>query len=301
MYYTDRDYLLTDNDYIFYKTARIRPNNIFRSFLIKENADNTTKYFHNKKKEILPEYSNIKKKFNHHIQEIKDYFNIDNTIFKEIKTNDIIAYSKFKKDLKSYLFGPKGMITQKNDHLKKYYDLKGFNKIINTKIYAGRWEYFEDNTKSNRYLQRLKYNHKKLLDIGGHFSTEDDIGHKIHELYLRKKKKDETVKKNLEKNNTENNKKIENKRRHSIINDINHLKIFNKNIFEFTAIDYNSKRNSNFQKKYNNSITDQNKTMNNTLSEIKHKKLILKKVKNIFKKEKLEKEINKESKRHFKK
>ena len=61
-YYTERNYSLTANNQNFYKTERLKPNNIFRSFLIKENADNSSKYFRFKKKEILPEYANIKKK-----------------------------------------------------------------------------------------------------------------------------------------------------------------------------------------------------------------------------------------------
>ena len=313
MYYTDRDYEFIDNNYFFYKTARLRLNNIFRSFLIKENADNTSKYIRNKKKEILPEYSNIKKKFNHHISEIKSYFDIENTIFKEIKSKDILAYSKFAKDLKAYLFGPKGMITQKNYHLKKYYNSQGMSKIgLNTKIYAGRWEFLEENLKYSRYIQRLKSNHKKILNIGGHFSTEEDVGHKVHDLYLKRKAKKENKinenRKNLEKN----------RRRHSLVNDINQLKIFNKNIFEFTAIDSITKRNSvqgqnyyskspaSFHEKkkiniINNSSTTQNKSKDKTLSEIRHKKLMLNKIKNIFKKEKIKRQINKENKRHFKK
>ena len=335
-YYTERNYELTDNIQNFYKTERLKPNNLFRSFLIKENADNSTKYFRFKKKEILPEYTNIRKKIKYQIKEIKSYYNIKGTVFKEIRAKDITSYSKFAKDMKLFFFGPKGMITKKNPQLKKYYYSKEKKKIgLDTKIYAGRWEYFEENTSSkfNRYLNRLKSNKKKLLKISTHFTTEDDVSHRIHDLYLKQKKIDEKKKKKEEKKK-ESIKKIlqRNKRRFTMNNDINKINIFNKNIFEYTSLDpYNrvnsfgninntntfnikNKRRSSlpnilqYKDKDNLSIktTTENKSNNNinnnkSLIDIKLKKCNLQKIKNVFKKDKLEKRINMENRKQFKK
>jgi len=333
-YYTGRNYYhLTENNQNFYKTARAKPNSIFRNFLIKENADNSTKYFRFKKKEILPEYTNIRKKINTKIKAIKSYYDIKNTIFKEIKSKDIIAYSKFAKDMTLYFFGPKGKITQNNLQLKKYYDSHKKEKVgLNTKIYAGRWEYYDDTTKFNRYLSRLKSNRKKILKIGGHFSTEDDIAHKIHDLYVKKKKIDKIMKIKEEKREEKNNeikKKIleNNKRRFSMTNDIHKINIFNSNIFEYTSIDPytrgNSVENINTNKIYgyhhkspmklpnilkeNNLrefIINETDNIDNKdkkrKSKAKYKKYNLNKIKNIFIKENIKNKMNKEKIKHFK-
>ena len=328
-YCTDRNYLLTENDIDFSKTERITPNNIFRNFLIKENVEKSKKYIRYKKTEVLPEYSNIRKKINNHITEIKNNFDIKNTIFKEIKSKDIIAYSKFAKNMKIIYFGPKGMITQKYPNLKKYYDTQEKKKIgLNTKIYAGRWEYFEDTSKTSRYLNRLKSNRKKMLKIGGHFSTEDDVAHRIHDLYLRKKKIDELAKIREEKKKEDMKKILENnKRRFSLVNDINKLNIFTKNIFEYTSVEPKYKRKKSLENYSNNkykmnftlpsvfkekskdsTFNDIDKDKDNTkndddisIIENVKRKNDLKKIKNIFKKEKLENKIYTEKKKHFKK
>lgn len=329
-YYRGRNFSLIETNQNYYKTERLMPNNIFRNFLIKENVDNRTKFFHFKREEILPNYSNIRRKINFQIKEIKSYFDINGTIFKEIKSKNTFLYSKFAKNFELYLFGPNGLVTQKNPHLRKYYNSqeKKKNKIgLNTKIYAGRWEYFEDTSNYNRYRNRLKSNRKKLLDIGGHFSTEDDIGHKIHSLYLKKKKIDEKAKIREEKKKENWVKKPENnKRKFSMINDFN--KINFTNIFEFTSVPQNEKRKSeekenqmniyyeklrnrlsisnvekDNKKDYNveDNIINNNKNKVNDIIQNKKKKYYLKKIKNIFKREKLEMKINKANKSHFRK
>ena len=234
--------------------------------------------------------------------------------------------------MKLYLFGPKGMITNKSPHLKKYYDAQEKKKIgLNKKIYAGRWEYFEDTSKFNRYLNRLKSNRKKMLKIGGQFITEEDVTQKIHDLYLKKKRIDKK-KKIKEEKEKENFKKIleKNKRRFSMSNDINKINIFNKNIFEYTSLKPyergNSVGNINtyintlnepknrrrpslqniFQDKKNNDSNSKTMTENESKS-FTNKKLMkarrynLDKIKNIFKKEKLRKKMNKENRKHLKK
>ena len=267
---------------------------------------------------------------NKFLLEIKSYFDVKGTLFKEIKSRDITMYSKFAKDMKLFFFGPKGMITQKNPHLKKYYNIQEKKKMgLNTKIYAGRWEYLEDTMKHNRYLNRLKSNRKKMIKIGGHFTTEDDVGSKIHDLFLKKKKIDERKKSKKEKEKESFKKALEkNKRRFSMTNDINKINIFNKNIFEYTSLEpykrENSRGNTNFINTLNerknrsrpslpyifqNKIGDlSNKTSiesksdsSSSKTEVKTKKYNLDKIKNIFKREKIRKKINKENRKHFKK
>lgn len=197
--------------------------------LIKENSDSASKQLRYKKKEILPDYSNIRKKINSQIRDVKNFFDIKNTVFKEIKSKDIIAYSKFAKNMTLYFFGPQGKVTQNSKHLRRIFDAhETKNKVgLHTKIYAGKWFYLDDTSKQNKYNTRLRNNKKKILNIGGHFSTDDDINGKIHGLYLKNSKiksKDDT--------------KIVKKRRFSTITDINKISIFNnKNFFEYTSIE----------------------------------------------------------------
>ena len=302
-YYTERNFNKTDSN--FFKTSTI-----FSNFLVDENYDNSMKFQHSKRKEILPEYSNIKSKINHQIKEVKSYFNIKNTIFKEIKSKDVILYNKFKKDVTLYFFGPKGRITQNNPKLKKYYKIKEKNKIgLNTKIYAGRWEYFENSYKYNRYIDRLKKTRKKMLKIGGNFSTEDDIEDRIHHIYLSKK--NESKKKDDEDDLKIDKKILQKKlRRFSVISNLNSINLFQNNFFE-TSIDPNNKFRPN--ESYNMSTirsTNKRGTSFDLLPRLLKKKASkkkvynlsdLEKIKNIFKRKKILEKIKREKKEHYKK
>ena len=179
-FYSERKYAKTEKNF--------KPNNLFRNFLIKENADHSSKHFVFKRREILPEYTNIRKKINHHIREVKSLYNIENTIFKEIKSKDVIAYNKFAKNMTMYFFGPKGAVTMKNKKLKKYYEKQNkHDKIgLNTKIYAGEWKYYEE-TAGNKILDRLEFNKQKKLKTSQNFTQENDMAYKLHSLYLKKK------------------------------------------------------------------------------------------------------------------
>ena len=221
-YYTERTY---SNK--FYK-SRINSNSLFRNFLVDENVDDFKKLLKNKKKEILPSYTNIKEKIEKGRKEIKSDFDIESTLFKEIQLTDILTYSKFAKNISQYLFGPNGIITKRNINLKSYHKQKDKNKKekLDNKIYAGSWLYLEENPKYVRYLARLKNNRKKLLNIGGNFSTEDDFTQKLHNIFLKGSRK----------------KKLETKKEE---------KTPDKNIFEYTSINrpYNIKK-SYTQRKY---------------------------------------------------
>ena len=241
-FYSERKYAKTEKNF--------KPNNIFRSFLIKENADNSSKHFVFKRREILPDYTNIRKKINNHIKEVKSLYNIENTIFKEIKSKDVIAYNKFAKDMTMYFFGPKGAVTMKNKKLKKYYEKQNRHDRIglNTKIYAGRWEYYEESV-GNKVLNRLEFNKQKRLKTSQNFTHEDDAAYKMHSLYLKKKVEKERNRRK-EEETSDNNHKIsrnslqKNGRRHSMLSDINQISMYNENFFKTSIEPYKNKMDS---------------------------------------------------------
>ena len=297
-FYTERNYINNEDFSNNYSTSRINRNSLFRNFLIDENVDDSRKkFFAPKKKEILPSYINLKEKIETGRSQIKSYFNIKDSIFKEIQVKDLISYSKFAKNIADFFFGPLGFITKKEQVLKNYHKQKQKEKKLNTKIYAGRWLYLDENPKYTRFLARLKNNRKQILNLGGNFATEDDPTQRLHDIYLRSSTK----------------KKIKNK---------NEKKSPVKNIFEFTAIEkphnkinsYTSRRKINKRNinnlllnispdfgrnKYNHSIEKKwNKTMYNDNDSYKRKNKI-KNIKNIFYREKLFRKENLKKKKYF--
>ena len=64
--------------------------------------DSRKKFFAPKKKEILPSYTNLKEKIETGRSQIKSYFNIKDSIFKEIQVKDLISYSKFAKNIADF-------------------------------------------------------------------------------------------------------------------------------------------------------------------------------------------------------
>ena len=248
-YYTERNPYMNNDKYSNNNfTTRINQYSLFRNFLINENVeDSRKKFFVPKKKEILPNYRNIKEIIEEGRKDIKSKFNIKNTLFKDIQLKDLSIYSKFAKNFSEYFFGPKGIVTENNINLKTHYNLKRKNnkKKLNSKIYAGRWLYLDENPKFVRYISRLKNNRKQILNIGGNFSTEDDFSQKLHDIYLKGSKK-----KNLKENKGENTTE--------------------KNIFEFTAIDkpsYKKKKNSLYSSKnYINKKNINNLLLNTSLN-----------------------------------
>ena len=221
-YYTERTYSNSinrsnNNNY----TSRINFNSLFRNFLVDENVDDSKKFFVNKKKEILPSYTNIKERIEEGRKDIKSKFNIESTLFREIQLKDLVSYSNFAKKISQYFFGPNGIITKRNINLKKFHKSreKKQKENFNTKIYAGTWLYLDENPKYTRFLSRLKNNRKKILNIGGNFSTEDDFAQKLHNTYLKGSRKNK-------------------------LKEIKEEKTPEKNIFEFTTINrpYNIKK-----------------------------------------------------------
>ena len=300
--YTERNYYKTQNNFL-------NSNDIFRNFLIRENADHSSKLYHYKRKEILPDYTSIRKKIKNRVKEIKSYYDIKGTIFKEIKSNDTMLYNKFKKDVTLFFFGPKGTITQKSRKLKKYYELKNKNKVgLTTKIYAGRWEYYENANTQNRYMDRLKNARKKILAIGGNFSTEESLEDRIHHFASKIKIKDKKEDDNLVIDRNILQKKL---RRFSVVNNTTPMNLFHKSFFE-TSIEPRSRKNIIDDLNDIGEFRSNNRrgTTINTLPSIlrdntqrnkSYKIPDLKKMKNFFKKQKIIEKMTREKKQHLKK
>ena len=295
-YYTERTYSNHSNNYF---TPRINSNSLFRNFLVDENVDDLKKFFVNKRKEVLPRYTNIKEKIEKGKKDIKSKFDIDSTLFKEIQLAETLGYSNFANNASQYFFGPNGIITKENINLKSFYKQKEKQKKLGNKIYAGTWLYLDENPKYIKYLARLKHNRKKLLDMGGNFSTENDFTQKLHDIYLRGSRK-KKLKQNKDVNTPE------------------------KNIFEYTAVNkpYNIKKVYNQRKYINknninalllktspNFLESKSRNTNNNISEQKKSKTTYNdnhiskgkknKIKNIYLKELLLEKQKKEKKKYF--
>lgn len=243
-YYTERNY--TDNtDYSSnYSMKRLNQNFLFRNFLIDENVESSKKkFFASKKKEILPSYTNIRDKIESGRKDIKSNFNIKNSLFKEIQSKDLVVYTNFAKNISRYFFGPFGIVTEKNINLKKYHEQKVTKRKteLDDKIYAGNWLYLDENPKYVRFIARLKNNRKKLLNIRGNFSSDDDFREKLHDIYLRGSR----IKKPKKEKEEETS---------------------DKNIFEFTTIGkpFNKRKSSISSKKYINKAKINNLLFNTT-------------------------------------
>ena len=294
-YYTERNNINYDDYLNNFSTRQITKNSLFRNFLINENIeDSKKKFFAPKKKEILPSYANIKDKIENGRRDIKSNFNIEKTVFREIQARDLVIYSQFAKNFSEYFFGPSGLITENNINLKKYHSQRQKKKKIelNKKIYAGRWLYLDENPNYVSYIARLKDNRKKILNIGGNFSTDDDLTQKLHDIYIRgyksKKPKNLNVENNPEKNIFE-------------FTSIGKSSIKKKSPFSPKKIINNSKLNSlllnttpNFYEK-NKTIYSNERKKNKTLSNVGSNN----KIKNIFLKERLFEKENRERRKYF--
>ena len=297
-YYTNRNYIKNEDYSNNYYTPRIIQNDVFRNFLINEKKDNTQKRFYPpRKKEILPNYKNIKSIITNYRTEINTKFDIKDTLFKEIQKSDLRTYSEFAKNFSEYYFGPNGYITKNNPELKKFHKHKERQrKKINltTKIYAGRWQYLEENPNYKSYLARLKNSRRQILNIGGNFSTEDDFTQKLHDIFLRGSKKPFRKNENKEEKNKENNS--------------------TQNIFEYTSIGTFKKNSRKKINKINKNKISLNISPNNLIKKIrddnnnsiirnKNKTLSnyhpKNKIKNIFLKEHLIKKENLQKKKYF--
>ena len=211
----NNNYNLTENknDSFFEKFRKTstdnNPNKIFslyNNFLIKENRYNYThkNNIHNKPKEILPEYSNIKTR----IETDKNLFDKiyeDDPIFKSVMDRKTLV-NIFTKGFKNIFLGPRGLITKKSVFMKKYYkSLKPKKVNFHDKLFIGSMSLFDSLGESSAHNKRLKSNFKKMIQMHGNFDLN-----KINSVNLKQNKKNFVGKKleiSNEGNNLENNKR----------------------------------------------------------------------------------------------
>lgn len=125
-----------------------------------------------KTKIFLPNYKNIKQEMDKFKKQFRNFFEIKNTIFKDMLTKkNSTTYQNFIRGFGKYFFGPFGLVTQRNKFLREYYFSRS---ALNVKIYAGRLEYYDYINKYNRYLQRKHNANKRLLSISKNYAVVND-------------------------------------------------------------------------------------------------------------------------------
>ena len=116
------------------------------------------------KNSFAVEFTNIKKEIKKRSNTLKRYFNIKNTIFKEMqsKKNSLI-YQELIKYMGKYFFGPNGKVTEKYKLLRDYYEDKEMNIGFNSKIIAGTLDYYSLLSDYDSYSQRINSTKEQLL------------------------------------------------------------------------------------------------------------------------------------------
>ena len=116
------------------------------------------------KNSFAVEFTNIKKEIKKRANTLKRYFNIKNTIFKEMqsKKNSLI-YQELIKYMGKYFFGPNGKVTEKYKLLRDYYEDKEMNIGFNSKIIAGTLDYYSLLSDYDSYSQRINSTKEQLL------------------------------------------------------------------------------------------------------------------------------------------
>ena len=116
------------------------------------------------KNNFVVKFTNIKKEIKKRSNTLKRYFNIKNTIFKEMqsKKNSLI-YQELIKYMGKYFFGPNGKVTEKYKLLRDYYEDKEMNIGFNSKIIAGTLDYYSLLSDNDSYSQRINSTKEQLL------------------------------------------------------------------------------------------------------------------------------------------
>ena len=116
------------------------------------------------KNNFVVKFTNIKKEIKKRSNTLKRYFNIKNTIFKEMqsKKNSLI-YQELIKYMGKYFFGPNGKVTEKYKLLRDYYEDKEMNIGFNSKIIAGTLDYYSLLSDYDSYTQRINSTKEQLL------------------------------------------------------------------------------------------------------------------------------------------
>ena len=143
------------------KRKRILFPSIFSHFETEVNHPEEISPKKQRSKVYLPSYKNIKDEMLQMKTQMNSFFNIKNTIFKEMRTRyTSICYKNFVKGFAKYFFGPYGYVTKRYKLLKEYYLHKN---LINSRIYAGRLDYY-DITSSNSNHIKARENEQEITD-----------------------------------------------------------------------------------------------------------------------------------------
>ena len=155
------------------KRKRILFPSIFSHFVTEVNQPEVISQKKQRSKVYLPYYKNIKEEMKKVKTQMNSLFNIKNSIFKQMKTKyTSMCYKNFVKGFAKYFFGPYGYVTKRYKLLKEYYLHKN---LINSRIYAGRLDYYDvTSSNSNNVKARENETKKRRLTISSNFAVVFD-------------------------------------------------------------------------------------------------------------------------------
>ena len=120
--------------------------------------------FFNKNKNFEVQFTDIKKEIKKRANTLKRYFNIKNSIFKEMQSkNNSLIYQELVNNMGNYFFGPYGKVTEKYKFLRDYYINQDMKMGFNSKILAGTLDYYSLLSDYDSYTQRINSTKEQLL------------------------------------------------------------------------------------------------------------------------------------------
>ena len=142
-------------------------------YLKMENKENINKkifdinnniLFFNKNKNFEVQFTDIKKEIKKRSNTLKRYFNIKNSIFKEMQSKyNSLIYQELVNNMGNYFFGPYGKVTEKYKFLRDYYINQDMKMGFNSKILAGTLDYYSLLSDYDSYTQRINSTKEQLL------------------------------------------------------------------------------------------------------------------------------------------
>ena len=120
--------------------------------------------FFNKNKNFEVQFTDIKKEIKKRSNTLKRYFNIKNSIFKEMQSKyNSLIYQELVNNMGNYFFGPYGKVTEKYKFLREYYINQDMKMGFNSKILAGTLDYYSLLSDYDSYTQRINSTKEQLL------------------------------------------------------------------------------------------------------------------------------------------
>ena len=120
--------------------------------------------FFNNNKNFEVQFIDIKKEIKKRSNTLKRYFNIKNSIFKEMQSKyNSLIYQELVNNMGNYFFGPYGKVTEKYKFLRDYYINQDMKMGFNSKILAGTLDYYSLLSDYDSYTQRINSTKEQLL------------------------------------------------------------------------------------------------------------------------------------------